>query len=215
MGAADALRRGFRQPEVADLALLHQPRHRAHRFLHRDGGVDAVLVVEVDHLDAEPPQAVLAGLHDVFGPAVHAVAATLAPHLPEFGSDQNLVAAALDGAADHLLAAAPAIHVGQVEVVDAAIQRVADQPFRLGVIRIAIDPGHRHAAEADGGGHGAIRAEPALLGVFRIGHQAGPSGGSRRGGVKPIPASARIAAGPASRASNASAAAPSRSAAAE
>ena len=33
-------------------------------------GIDAVLLVEVDRLDAEPPQARLAGLADVLGAAV-------------------------------------------------------------------------------------------------------------------------------------------------
>ena len=52
--------RGLGQAEVAHLALLHQLGHGAHRLLDRRVGVDAVLVVEVDHLDAEPLQALVA-----------------------------------------------------------------------------------------------------------------------------------------------------------
>jgi hypothetical protein len=52
--AADRLRRGLGEPEVADLALLDELRHRADRLLDRTVSVDAVLVVEVDVVDAEP-----------------------------------------------------------------------------------------------------------------------------------------------------------------
>ncbi len=47
--------------------------HRADRVLDRHIGVDAVLVIEVDDIDAEPLQAGLAGLLHIFGAAVDAV----------------------------------------------------------------------------------------------------------------------------------------------
>ena len=52
--AADRLRRGLGQAEVAHLARLDELRHRADGLLDRHADVDAVLVVEVDVVDAEP-----------------------------------------------------------------------------------------------------------------------------------------------------------------
>src|SRR3712207_8492137 len=49
--------RSFRDPEMPDLALLDEAGHRPHGVLDRDGGVDPVDVVEVDDIDAEPPEA--------------------------------------------------------------------------------------------------------------------------------------------------------------
>src|SRR2546430_12808995 len=50
-------------------------RSRADRFLDRRVRIDAVLVVEVDYVDAQALQARYAGLHDVLGPAVDALLA--------------------------------------------------------------------------------------------------------------------------------------------
>ena len=85
--AADGFRARFGQAERAHLALLDEPLHRAHRVLDRRVGVDAVLVVEVDDLDAEALQARLAGLHHVLRPAVDALLAVGELHLAELGGD--------------------------------------------------------------------------------------------------------------------------------
>ena len=53
-------RRRLGQAEVAHLASPHQLRHRADGVLDRRVGIDAVLVVEIDHVDPESPQAVVA-----------------------------------------------------------------------------------------------------------------------------------------------------------
>src|SRR3546814_5016485 len=53
-GAAQRFGPGFRKRDVADLALLHQLHHPADDLLDRDRGIDAVLVEEVDRVDAEP-----------------------------------------------------------------------------------------------------------------------------------------------------------------
>ena len=58
--AADRLGAGLGEADVADLALLHQFGHRADGLLDRRVGVDAVLVVEVDVVDAQALQRALA-----------------------------------------------------------------------------------------------------------------------------------------------------------
>ena len=54
--AADRRRRRLRQSQEPDLAGVDQLRHRADGLLDRHVGIDPVLVVEVDVVDAEPPQ---------------------------------------------------------------------------------------------------------------------------------------------------------------
>ena len=54
--AADRVGRGLAEADVAHLALLDELAHRADRLLDRNVGVDAVLVVEVDVIGAQPLQ---------------------------------------------------------------------------------------------------------------------------------------------------------------
>jgi hypothetical protein len=149
--AADRLGPRLRQSEGADLALLDQALHRADGLLDRHVRVDAVLVIEIDDLQAKTLQARLAGLHDVLGTAVDSLLAVGALGLAELGCDDDLVAPALERAPEQLLVVPPAIHVGRVEVVDAAVERVVDDRDRLVVVGVAVDARHRHAAKSDGG----------------------------------------------------------------
>ena len=132
---------------------LHQLGHRADRVLDRRVGIDAVLVVEVDRLDAEPLQARLAAT------------AARSPGLPltprDIGSSgsrtmPNLVASTTwsrrprIALADQLLVGERAVHVGGVEESDAELERAVDGRDRLGVVAAAVEVGHAHAAEAHG-----------------------------------------------------------------
>ena len=157
--ARDGGRRGLRQADVAHLALLDEPRHRAHRVLDRHLGVDAVLGVEVDDVDAEPLQARVARPRHVGGAAVDEVAlAVRALDLAELGGEHDLVAPSLDRAAEQLFVLAPAVHVRGVEEVDPEVERLVDHGDRLGVVPLAVDARHGHAAEPDG--RDAERAVP-------------------------------------------------------
>jgi len=72
VGAADRVGACFAEAEVAHLALFDQARHRTHRVLNRHIGVDAMDVVKVDHVDADPLEAGLAGNRHVIRSAVDA-----------------------------------------------------------------------------------------------------------------------------------------------
>src|SRR5262249_10519467 len=61
----------LRAADPAHLPLAHELRHRAHRLLDRRRGRHAMQVVEVDRLDAEPPQTPLARRARVLGPSVN------------------------------------------------------------------------------------------------------------------------------------------------
>jgi hypothetical protein len=53
--------------------------------------------------------------------------------------------------ADHFLVAPDAVHVGSVEEGGTAVDRVMNRGDGFGVIRLAIELGHAHAAESLGG----------------------------------------------------------------
>jgi hypothetical protein len=70
VGAADGVEAGLAEAKMVDLALFHETGHGPDRVGDRHLRVDPVLVVEVDRLDPEPPQARCAGLRHVVGMAV-------------------------------------------------------------------------------------------------------------------------------------------------
>ncbi len=163
VGAADGLRPRFGQADEAHLSLLHEACHRADRVLDRHFRIDAVLVVQVDRLLAQPLEARLASLRHVFGAAIDGILPALDTDLSELGHQHHAIAAALDRAADQFLVMAPAVHVRGVEMVHAHVDRAADQILRRPVIGIAIDAGERHAAEPDRGDREPAATERTML----------------------------------------------------
>ena len=72
----------------------------------------------------------------------------------ELGGDDDVVAAALDGRADDLLAVERAVDLGGVDVGDAEVERAVDGADRLGVVErsaAGVGAGHGHGAQADAG----------------------------------------------------------------
>ncbi len=123
------------RPEIADLALLDELGHGSDGLLDGHVRVDAMLVVEVDVLDAETLKRGVAGLMHVLGIAAHAQAlAVLTPHVGELGRQHDLVAATVDGPADEALVGERAVHVGRVEQGHAELQRAMDGGDRLLVV---------------------------------------------------------------------------------
>ena len=166
--AADRRGGGLREAEVADLPLADELGHRADGLLDRDRPVDAVLVVEVDRLDAEPLQRAVAAGADVLRPAVDAEEGALrVAHVPELRREDDLVAPLPDRAADELLVLPGAVHVGGVEERDAEVERAVDRGDRLGVVAPGVELRHPHAAEPLGGDDEALAAE-------RAGFHGGP-----------------------------------------
>ena len=152
-GAAHGLGGGFGEADVADLALLHQLGHAAHGLLDRHVGIDAVLIEQVDGVDAQPPQRALAGAAGVFRAAVGADGGVAVPLHRELGGDHQPLAPALDRRADQLLVAEGPVHLGGVEEGDAEVDRLVDRAGGGVVIGVAIVDvaiaDHRHAADAD------------------------------------------------------------------
>src|SRR5688572_14862984 len=120
VGPLNGFGRSFRKAEMAHLALAYEFSHGAYRFFDGRVGIDAVLVIEVDDIDTQPLQAIVATLaHIVRLSADPQILAVGAPHIAEFGSDYNPVALAPDGLADEFLIGAHPIHIGRIQKIDA------------------------------------------------------------------------------------------------
>ncbi len=150
VGAAYGVRARLAYAEMAHLAGLDQPRHGADRLLDRHVRVDAVEIVEVDHLDSEPLQAGLAGDRDIVRPAIGEAALAIRPaHIAELGGEDRLVAPALQRLADELLVPAGGIGVRRVDEVEPELQRAMDGGDGFWIVRRAVLARHAVAAEPD------------------------------------------------------------------
>src|ERR1051326_2747973 len=96
--AANGFGRGLRETEIANFSLAYQIGHGPDRLFDRYSFIDAVLVVEINHLDAQPLQAAVACLLYVFWTAIHA-----------------LVAPAFERSADQFFIFAGTVHIGCVQ----------------------------------------------------------------------------------------------------
>ena len=147
-----------------------------------------MLVIEVDHVEPGALQARVAGGADIVGPAVDALeAAVFAANVAELGRDDHPLAPLAHDTADQFLVRADAVHVGGVEEGDAEVERAVDRRDRLCLVADAVEIGHAHAAETEGGDFEALLAE--FAGLHRI-SPCWPArrrrGGERRpGGVPP------------------------------
>jgi hypothetical protein len=154
VGAADGVHPRLGQADVADLALGDQLGQGADGVLDRGVGVDAVLVVQVDVVGAEPPQGAVDRGADVGRAAVEVAgaAAGVGDHA-ELGRHHDLVAAAVDGAAEEFLVGVGPVDLGGVEQGNTEVEGSVDGADGLGVVaaRAGVGVGHPHATEADAG----------------------------------------------------------------
>src|SRR5262249_48641995 len=121
--------------------------HRADRLLDGRVHVDAMLVVEVDVVDAEALQGGVDCLAHVLRCAVDRPAAVVEPTVAELRRDHIVVAPTGDRLADELLVRALAVDVGGVEKVDPELARAMDRRDGLLVVSRAVPRGHAHAAQ--------------------------------------------------------------------
>src|SRR5258708_26305682 len=126
VGAANGFRARLAETEKAGLAVRDQPGHSAHRLFDRHGWIDAVLIIQIDHLDTEALKTRVAGTDHVLGPPV-GYFAPAAAEITEFGRHEDLPAAPSDRLADTRFIVSPAIHVGGVEQRHPAVDRFTDQ----------------------------------------------------------------------------------------
>src|SRR5258707_15796003 len=94
LGAANSLRGSLGQAEVAHLARAYELGHGTDCLFDRDIGIDAMLIIEIDHIDAEPFQAGVARRAHIRSASVDAtyVGVGLAAKDAKFRGQKNFVA---------------------------------------------------------------------------------------------------------------------------
>jgi hypothetical protein len=91
---AESRRARFRESDGANFPGSHEIGHRADRVFDRRRGIDAVLIVQVDGVDAEPLQRGVAALPHVLRPSTDAEERAIGgAHVAEFGGNDDLIAA--------------------------------------------------------------------------------------------------------------------------
>src|SRR5258706_103970 len=151
---------------MAHLALVDQLLHRAHGILDRHLGVDAMQPVNIDHFDAEPLERSITRLRYVSGVPRGEPFRKLEPaqaHVPEFRGEEHPAASAFDRAPDQFLVASRSVGVRSDDQVDAEIDGAVNRRDRLGLIRLAVDSRHSHAAQAQRRDGGPIFSELACV----------------------------------------------------
>ncbi len=165
------------QAQVAHLAGGDQFGHGADGLAQRHARVAAVHVVQVDDVNAQPPQAGVDRLPDVGGVvADRPVRRVVLPALDgELRREGDLVAVRLDEGGEELLVAAEAVHVRGVEQGHAQIERDLQGLAGGGLVGVAVELAHAHAAQALDADQGSAGAE-VLGGQGAAAHHAVLSG---------------------------------------
>ncbi len=133
MGAAELLGARLRNADAPDLALILDAAELTDRVLDRDRRINAVKIIEIDMIDAEPLQARLDG-------CARSERRPVVAGLPvrELAGDDETVAIFADRLAEQLLVMARAIADRGIEEGDTKIDRAVDGAHRLRVVRATI-----------------------------------------------------------------------------
>src|ERR1700737_4041690 len=121
---------------MANLPFLYELRHGSDGFFNRGVGVDAMLVIQIDRLNPQPPEAAFAGLANIVGFAVHGAdtGGFGITDDSEFRCQHNFVAFALDGAAHKFLVRVWAVDVSRIEEIDAEFKSTLNRGHRFMVV---------------------------------------------------------------------------------
>jgi len=169
VSAANRVRGGFGEADVADFALANEIGESADGFLDGSFGIDAVLVVQIDRVDAEALEAGVAGGANVSGRAVDAAKGCVGfvADDAEFCGEEDFISDTANGLADENFIVTVAVYVGGIEKGHAEIERAMDGSDRFGILTSAIEFGHAHATEAERGDEGAVFTEMTDLHMVR------------------------------------------------
>jgi hypothetical protein len=121
----------IRAADLCDLAGLHEIIHRTERVRDRDRRIGLMQLIEIDAVDAEPLQTVVAGAADVlrsrpFTCIVH--------RHTELGRDDRLLPPTGERAAEEFLALRRTVDVSGVEEVDTGVERRGDDTRGRGLV---------------------------------------------------------------------------------
>src|ERR1700730_3294093 len=151
MGAADRLQPRFRETEIPDLALPHEFSHGADSLFYWRIDVDAVLIVEVNNLNAETPETCFAAGAYIVRRTFHAYVVPVRPSQnAELSCEHDPITAVPDRAAHQFLVPPHSIDVSRVEQFDAELDGTMDRVDTLQLAARPIEFAHAHAAKAKG-----------------------------------------------------------------
>src|SRR5271168_275880 len=148
MRPADSFHAGLGEAEKTHFTLAHQVRHRANRLLDRHLLIHAMLVIEIDMIDAEALERRVAGGAHVLGPAVDRALAVGEDLVAELGRDYHPAAMSRERLADQLFVVPGAIDVRSVEEVYPELNRALDRCRGFAVVARTVKLRHPHASEA-------------------------------------------------------------------
>jgi hypothetical protein len=151
MRPANRRGRSLGKAEIADFTGPHKVRHGAYGLLDRRVGIDAVLIIEVDHLDSEPFQARFTSRAHVLGlttDAAHMRTGGIADNR-KFRCQEYLVAAAANRIADQNLVVAVPVNIGCIQEVDAQFECAVNRGDGFRVVAAAIEFRHSHTAQTE------------------------------------------------------------------
>src|SRR5208282_3180429 len=142
----------FGQAEVAHFPFMDKLGHGTDRFLDGRFGINAVLIIKIDDINAEPLEAGFATGADVLGLAAHAahVRVGAVAHDAVLGGQKDFLAAVANGLADEDFIVAVTINVGGIQEVHAEFDGAMNGGNGFDVIPGAIKFGHAHAAKPHG-----------------------------------------------------------------
>ena len=146
-GVADLAGGPLAHPDVVDLALADQVVQGPQGLLQRGLVVEAVALVQVEVVGAQPAQAGVAGLHDVLAGQAAVVGAVPDREVDLGGEHVGGAGVPLEGLAEDLLGRPPAVHVGGVEEVHPEL--VGAGHARPGLVGLDPDPVGQPGAEPD------------------------------------------------------------------
>ena len=117
-----------------------------------------MLVIKIDHADAEAPETLIASRSDVLGPAVDSPR-SIRPDVTELCGDNEPFTPVFDRLPHQLLVVAPSIHIGSVQKIDSEPDGSLNRCDRLDVVARSVECRHPHAAQSDGRDHRTFEAQ--------------------------------------------------------
>src|SRR5215475_2410617 len=142
----------LRETKIADLPLLHELRHRAHGVFNRRVGIDAMLVIKIDVIDAQSLEAGFAASPHVLRLPVHAACLGISGvgHDVKLHGQHHFVSLSLDRLPDQHLVLVRAVDIGCVEKGHAEFDGSVNGGDGFLFVSAAIKLRHAHAAQAKG-----------------------------------------------------------------
>src|ERR1700691_1725693 len=151
MNSTDGLCPGFGQAEMLHLAFLNQIPHGAGHLLDRYGGVDSVLIQEINEIGLEALERSFHHLPDVLGPAVETVWLAVDDLEAKFGRDTDPPPLWSQRLAQQFFVLVRSVNLRSVKEGHAAIDRGAEQGNRLlFVSRRPVSMAQSHTAQPEG-----------------------------------------------------------------